>query len=373
MKIRYQANHQPSPWVLDIGVRSGRRRRRFFRTEAEANAAAARHQRDAANIGKGWATLPAATRQSILATLAEIREAGVTLAQAWAAYRLHRLAPPAAAAPSLAATITEVVAAKRAANRRPDYLNSLENYLKAFAKGRELLPISHVTPATIDQWFAARREKPSTHSGHIGRLSALFQHAVRRRYITDNPCRFIDRPTIDQPTPRILTPRQAAKLLVIVRREKPSAIPYLALALFAGLRPLEIIRLDWSAVNLDQARVSLDAADAKDRRRRIVTLHPTAVAWLRPHKRARGRVSNKTTSIHYTLHAAAKRARITWQHDILRHTAASYLLALHQDAAKVALSLGNSPAILFRHYHSPVTPEASARFWALAPKPVPAT
>ena len=52
-----------------------------------------------------------------------------------------------------------------------------------------------------------------------------------------------------------------------------------------------------------------------------------------------------------------------WPKDVLRHTAASYLLALHGDVGKVAMMLGNSPNILLTHYHEPVCETDCAAFW----------
>jgi hypothetical protein len=53
-----------------------------------------------------------------------------------------------------------------------------------------------------------------------------------------------------------------------------------------------------------------------------------------------------------------------WPKDILRHTCASHWLAIVPDAQRIALQLGNSPAILLRHYRSIVTKEDAERFWS---------
>lgn len=52
-----------------------------------------------------------------------------------------------------------------------------------------------------------------------------------------------------------------------------------------------------------------------------------------------------------------------WPKDILRHTCASHWLAVVPDAQRIALQLGNSPAILLRHYRSIVTKEDAEKFW----------
>ena len=65
--------------------------------------------------------------------------------------------------------------------------------------------------------------------------------------------------------------------------------------------------------------------------------------------------------------ALAQKVGITWDHDLLRHTAASMLLARDRDAGKVAEQLGHSPAILLRHYRELVSDEAAARYWKVSP------
>jgi integrase len=54
-----------------------------------------------------------------------------------------------------------------------------------------------------------------------------------------------------------------------------------------------------------------------------------------------------------------------WRADILRHTAASYLITKYQDVGKVAFWLGNSPQIIMTHYHEPVMQAECEKFWTL--------
>jgi len=53
--------------------------------------------------------------------------------------------------------------------------------------------------------------------------------------------------------------------------------------------------------------------------------------------------------------------------DLLRHTAASYLIGKYQDAGKVSMWLGNSSKILLAHYHEPVSQADCAAFWEVQP------
>ena len=72
----------------------------------------------------------------------------------------------------------------------------------------------------------------------------------------------------------------------------------------------------------------------------------------------------------FKLRACAALGLSRWPQDLLRHTAASYLLALHGDAGKVATMLGNSSSVLLTHYHEPVMP-GIARFFGQAQPPTP--
>jgi hypothetical protein len=58
-----------------------------------------------------------------------------------------------------------------------------------------------------------------------------------------------------------------------------------------------------------------------------------------------------------------------WPQNALRHSFGSYHLARFNDAAKLALEMGNSPATIFRHYRQLVKPKEAERYWKIAPAP----
>ena len=57
-----------------------------------------------------------------------------------------------------------------------------------------------------------------------------------------------------------------------------------------------------------------------------------------------------------------------WPKNGLRHSYASYRLAQCQDAAKVALEMGNSPSMIFRHYRELVMPQDASAWWNICPE-----
>lgn len=249
------------------------------------------------------------------------------------------------------------VAAKRAANRSARYVKSLEYYLRQFAAGREERALADFTAEEVEAWML-RYPSFYTRQTWLNRLSTLFAFAVRRGFIAANPCDRLDRVTVRQTPPVILTPAQSHDLLA----QCPTVMrPYIVLGMFAGVRPEEIERLDWAQVDLDAGTV---AVDGKTNRRRIVGLHPRAVTELRKHPLRSGPVAPSSSTIARWRATARRALGLThWPQDLLRHTAASYLLALHGDAGKVATMLGNSSGILLTHYHEPVRNGDCGHFW----------
>ncbi len=194
----------------------------------------------------------------------------------------------------------------------------------------------------------------------LNRLSTLFAFAVRRGYLNANPCDRIDRVTVDKRPPLILTPARSRLLL---RVTSTMMQPYLILGMFAGVWPEEVEWRDWSQVDLESGTV---AVDGKTRRRRLVKLEPLAVTELRKHPLRSGSVAPSAATIARWRKRARRALGLSrWPQDLLRHTAASYLLALHGDAGKVATMLGNSSGVLLTHYHEPVKNGDCAHFWSV--------
>ncbi|MBI5802071.1 MAG: phage integrase SAM-like domain-containing protein, partial [Verrucomicrobia bacterium] len=136
--------------------------------------------------------------------------------------------------------IDSVIEAKRAANRTARYVKSLGYYLRQFAAGREDKPLADFTSEHVEAWMV-RYSSHYTRQTWLNRLSALFAFAVRRGYITANPCDRLDRVTVDKKPPQILSPAQSQQLLA----QCPTVMrPYVVLGMFAGIRPEEIERLD---------------------------------------------------------------------------------------------------------------------------------
>ena len=175
------------------------------------------------------------------------------------------------------------------------------------------------------------------------------------------PLKFIILPKKDDEQPCIFSPGQISNLMVAAASQDPGMVPYLALGIFAGVRPEELMRLGWEDITTHG--VSINGHKAKTRQRRLITISENLKGWLSlggdlPPKSRRRR-----------LEALRQNSGVPWGHDIMRHSFASYHLAYHGSPDRTAHELGHRDTqMLYRHYRQLVTREAAETFWAIRPQ-----
>jgi integrase len=260
-------------------------------------------------------------------------------------------------------TADELVQSKRSANRREDYLKSLSYYLSVFIKGWEGRPINEITSAEIETRLEeiAGGQSDNSRQTWFNRVNTLFSFAKRRGYITENPVDRLERITVDRNDPIILTVEQSKLLL----KTCPTVLrPYLILAMFAGIRPDgELMKMTWEHINLEAGTVAVNFPKVR-KHRRVVKLEPIAIQLLKAHPIKKGNVApSKSTVRRWKRKIRTMLGYERFPQDVFRHTAASFLLELHEDVAMVARMLGNSPHILLTHYAVPVSKTDCERFW----------
>jgi integrase len=162
----------------------------------------------------------------------------------------------------------------------------------------------------------------------------------------------------------IFRPGDFAKLIAQADAE---VLPFLAIGAFTGLRHAEILRLEWDDVHFGQGFVEVKARKAKTAQRRLVPIQPNLQAWLDPYRGRTGRVC-RWVRVGRMASALAADTGLRWPNNGLRHSYASYRLAQCQDAAKVALEMGNTPTMIFRHYRELVMPQDASAWWNISPK-----
>ena len=319
----------------------------------------------AEELGRRWTNLPPHERLSVSEILAEIRSAGLTLREVWDGYRKGSQVTT-TGRQTLRQAIDLLVESKTNTNKRAGYVTNLRQYLDAWARGQEERSLASVTLDEIEA-YVNKKESAGSRLTTINRLSTLFSFAVRKGWIVANPLKRVERPTIEDKLPTILTDADTVKMLGHVHAKLPRLVPWISLALFAGLRPEEADQITWDKINLDAGTVLIDPSITKVRNARTVHLESVAVAWLK--------IGGDLPLPRVSRRRALRKLRDfmgweEWPKDVLRHTCASHWIALKKSYGAVAIEMGNSENILRKHYRAEVAQADCTKFWSLTPKSV---
>jgi len=224
--------------------------------------------------------------------------------------------------------------------------------------------VAEITTADIDNWLSDLQLAPVTRNTFRRDLRTLFSFAITRKYCAENPVLVTTKAKEIDGDIEILTVAQTAKLLEAADGD---TLPFWAIGAFAGLRRSEIERLHWEQVDFESGLIEVKARHSKTARRRLVTMQANLHAWLAPYRAYRGPVC--PDNLRKRIDADREKAQMLerWPPNALRHSFGSYHLAHFKDAAALALQMGNSPDMIFRHYRELVKPKEAARYWQIKP------
>jgi len=142
---------------------------------------------------------------------------------------------------------------------------------------------------------------------------------------------------------------------------------YAAIGAFAGLRPSEIQRLTWGAVDFDGGHIHVSAKVAKKvNRSRYVPLSDNLKEWLLPHRKASAeKVCYFKAPELLSTDAIERKVVKQWPADVLRQSFCSYRLALTTEIGIVSEEAGNSPTIIRKHYRRPVPKKQAESYFSI--------
>jgi integrase len=265
---------------------------------------------------------------------------------------------------TVAEVVQEMLKAKRAAKLSARYIKDLENRLTRFGNDCQCQLVD-LTTAKISAWLRGLGLSARSYNNFRTSIETLITFAKSCGYLTRDWDDLEDVPREKDKggAVEIFTPEEISQLLT---HANDKLLPFVAIGAFAGVRSAELERLTWAKVDLKRGYITIDAAIAKKNSRRVIPIQDNLRAWITPHWQKQGKVcayGNVTNE----LLKLSRAAGVDWKQNALRHSFASYRLATVQDAAKVALEMGNSPKMIQQHYLELVTPEDGATWFAVAP------
>jgi integrase len=405
MKIRARKHRSGNvTWQLDLGLVEGRRVQRSYGTEREAKAALRAAQEAQARHGSMASELTGSAMAEMVLAREKLRAVGTSITEAVEFYLKH--ARRRKERVRLAEGVERFRDARERAGCSVRYLRQLGVSLGSLARWRPMAMMDEIERDDVVRWLEAGGWSPKTRNGYLGDVRACFEWAVREGLCAVNPAREIAKAKLGDGEIGTLTLGQCEELLLAAlamtkdegrRTNGVSMMGFIVLGMFGGLRPAEIQRLDWSAVDVEEGTVIVAGAQAKTRRRRVVDLSGNAVEWLRCAQNVETRMRNEEgpicgrywdarwrmfrRSLGWAVGSGERGITETvgpgdkewgrlglWPHNALRHTYASMHYAMWQDEAKLQAQMGHeSAAMLHRHYRALKMRKEAERFWALRP------
>lgn len=184
----------------------------------------------------------------------------------------------------------------------------------------------------------------------------------------------------------IFTPAEMGKLLKAARgyvvklhREKKrkaelqrGAFLFMAIGGFAGLRAREVKSLHWEQVDLKAGVIHVMRSRTKRTRNtfpRTAPILPVLQSWidLVPKALRTGPVVFGNAE-RFVRTAVAEAAGVTWKHNALRHSFATYRAALTNEA-QTATEIGDLVSTMKRNYKTSIGPDVARKWFALTPAP----
>jgi integrase len=232
--------------------------------------------------------------------------------------------------------------------------------------------LGDLTTEALRTWLSQVKSRsgapigPYARRHHLETLRILFRTAVRERWLGIDPTEAIEPPVVVLDAVSVLSVEDARKLFD-ANRDQP-CIGRLALEAFAGLRYTSAARIAKEDIHFKERGITLPALKHKSRRRHYIEGLPDNLwSWLEIAPDACWTMTRRQY-----LEAKSKafaRAGVPHPHNVLRHSFASYHVALHQNAAKTAVLLTHrSPAMLYQHYKGRATARDASRFFSLLAK-----
>ncbi|MGI8482375.1 MAG: tyrosine-type recombinase/integrase, partial [Chthoniobacterales bacterium] len=255
----------------------------------------------------------------------------------------------------------EFLSVKQQDNVSPKYLADLRSKLDRFVNSFHITLVCNLTVAQIEAWIRSLDIGPVSRESYRRNVSVLLEFGRRRGYLRENPAADIKIRRRPEGEVSILTPNELSNLL---SKCAPDILPYVAICAFAGLRPSEAASLHWSDIHLDTMQIEVRARHSKTRRYRLVPIQPNLGKWLMRFRSDDGSVYYSRRKFREAYKAAGMEE---WKMDILRHSYGTYRLPILKSADALALEMGNSPDVIFRHYRRPVSEMSALDYFAIVP------
>ena len=401
--------------MVDTCERLPKRERPVFKTIGEAKIACQKYRTQLKNQGVDCFVLSNKEREDAVKALVKCRQLGYDSLEE-AIEKLGTFVDPPAGHISIGelreefmAYYSEKVKKKNRSERQLDTIRKRSQALVAlFGQDQKVSEISprhawntiytksqNPDPSKPDKTWA-----PRTLRRYCTVLNQMFDHAVNKKYLVNNPLKDNDitfeMETAMEPeaqkAPELLSIQQAQDLLIIAHKENHhrGLLAYTAICLFTGARPeAEAAKLTWDDIELAEEVIHIRRDKSKnDSSQRTLEIHPTLLEWIllcdqkkplvpcyqvkhvKEHTKKVG--TSKYNPLEHHWRQTRSAANLPKAGDLTRHSFATYSYALHLDKYRLQNELGHTSGQMIKHYLEVSTgrKKVAEAYFNLSPKKV---
>jgi integrase len=356
---------------------SGTRERSYFTTRDKAAAHAQKLRVDFFENGARSQAIQPSLAEDAARAIALLEPFHVNLTQAARFYVLHH--DKRALAPTLDDAWTDALAQRK--NHRKRTISDFKSWQKALPDALLNMNCHDITAKDIVTALDKVTTGPTRWKTGLRNISAVLGDVVKRGLLEKNPAAAVHVSRSAEKADDdvvVYSPEELTALFAACvdypkgqgdRLCAGCTIPF-AVQAFAGIRPEEITKLRWEDISLEMENIRIGPSIAKKLFRRNVRIQPTLAAWLKtvPEEKRKGKLvparwRHKAAKVRL---AAGIDGRA--KQDALRHSFATYMLAIENDLALLKSDMGHAHiAVFFEHYHKAVTKAEALPYWQVLP------
>ena len=262
---------------------------------------------------------------------------------------------------------------------RPASVTNYRLLLESFAKNRQETLLNTIAREHLLTWIQSKSSNEHSRQDYRGILKNFFSWCAHqdRRWCSEAVVKDLTWRKTEEDEKRvgILTPKQAENLINNVQDNLKGAV---ALGLFAGIRPHELMRMEWRmrdkgtfyGVNYTSKIIHIAGVWAKTRRyRKLYDLPDNLWKWLRKHGAKKGQVvPMNARNFKKAMKNARTNAKIKyWPHDAMRHSFGSY--GYHRGLEWCVDTMGHVAGLktFQAHYKAATTKNESVKYFDITP------
>lgn len=267
-------------------------------------------------------------------------------------------------------TLSDAIAAflkvKTAEGVSVAFMRHARTLLEGFGDAIGETPAASVERTQLETYLAdLDTESSETRRTHFKRIRTLFNWLKETRQIVESPCDGWKAPREALRTVSVMPVADGVRLFK-ENHEAPKArelLGRLALEAFAGMRHETAAQIGTDSFDFAQRVITIPANIDKNRKDQFIEHGELNLwkwlEWSKPEEWGMNRIAYRNAKS-----AAFVRAKVVHKHNVLRHSAASYHIALHGDAGKTAAMLTHANLrMLWSNYRGKGGGIANGKAW----------